>query len=121
MSTNSGSGFIKYKKIMSRRCTNYFSNLLSDKHQPSFDSFYRVTSLVIIFSHFQRKQIHLHKTITVRYLEPKQAQMYQRAMHFLLTSARRRWLLAEKPAALNHDAMSSESGLFGLYVTVIDL
>ena len=77
------------------------------------------------FSHFlksfYRKQIHLQKTITVRYLEPKQAQMYQRAMHFLLTSARRRWLLAEKPAALNHDAMSSESGLFGLYVTVIDL
>ena len=31
--------------------------------------------------------------------------MYQRAMHFLLTSARR-WL--EKPAALNHDAMSTE-------------
>ena len=39
MSINSGSGFIKYKKIMSRRCTNYFRNLLSDKHQPSFDLF----------------------------------------------------------------------------------
>ena len=65
---NSGSGFIKYKKIMSRRCTNYFRNLLSDKHQPSFDLFTgSVTSLVIIFFSFFKDFLEKTNSFTENY------------------------------------------------------